>query len=244
MDEAFTAAGSSHRGPVFVDVPMDEFFNTATGPAADRCRRAARRRARPRRRRRRSPRLLAAAERPVLILGTDVWADRAEEAALRLVEALGIPAITNGMGRGVVPGGHPLLVTKARGQALGGADLVVVVGTPLDFRLGYGVFGGKDGRHARAGRARRRLPRPGLRARRAGRLGVRRPHGGPRRPPRPRSTRAGAGPTGPRGSAELQDDRGAPPPSATPSCSAPRPTRSTRPASTASWSPGSPTTRS
>ena len=43
---------------------------------------------------------------------------RAEISALRLVETLGLPAITNGMGRGVVPGGHPLLVTKARGQAL------------------------------------------------------------------------------------------------------------------------------
>src|SRR3954447_12797408 len=30
MHEAFTVAASSHRGPVFVDVPMDEFFNTAT----------------------------------------------------------------------------------------------------------------------------------------------------------------------------------------------------------------------
>jgi acetolactate synthase-1/2/3 large subunit len=81
----------------------------------------------------------------VLVLGTDVWADGAELAALDLVEAAGLPTITNGMGRGVVPGGHPLLVTKARSQALGGADLVVVAGTPLDFRLGYGVFGGKDG---------------------------------------------------------------------------------------------------
>ena len=44
------------------------------------------------------------------------------------------------------------------------ADLVVVVGTPLDFRLGYGVFGGKDGADPGPGRARRRLPRPGLRA--------------------------------------------------------------------------------
>ncbi len=111
--------------------------------------------------------LLGAAERPVVILGTDVWADRAEVAALRLVETLGLPAITNGMGRGVVPGGHPLLVTKARGQALGGADLVVVVGTPLDFRLGYGVFGGKDGGHAGAGGPPGRLRRPGLHARRA-----------------------------------------------------------------------------
>src|SRR5690606_10999768 len=89
--------------------------------------------------------LLARSERPVLVLGTDVWADGAEEAALRFTEALGIPTLTNGMGRGVIPGGHPLLVTKARGQALGNADLVVVVGTPLDFRLGYGAFGGKDG---------------------------------------------------------------------------------------------------
>jgi acetolactate synthase-1/2/3 large subunit len=143
FDDAFRAAGSSHRGPVFVDIPMDEFFNTATStlPAASTTRGA-------------DPdtdaldriaRLIADAERPLLILGTDVWADGAEREALELVEAAGLPAITNGMGRGVIPGGHPLLVTKARGKALNTADLVVVVGTPLDFRLGYGVFGGKEG---------------------------------------------------------------------------------------------------
>jgi acetolactate synthase-1/2/3 large subunit len=140
---AFTAARSPHRGPVFVDVPMDEFFSSASGtvPEAGRIRGG-------------EPdpdavgeiaELLASSSRPVLVLGTDVWADGAEEAALRFVEASGIPTITNGMGRGIVPGGHPLLVTKARGLAFGGADLVVVVGTPLDFRLGYGVFGGKEG---------------------------------------------------------------------------------------------------
>ncbi|KRF15325.1 hypothetical protein ASG90_11465 [Nocardioides sp. Soil797] len=143
MDRAFTAAGSSHRGPVFVDVPMDEFFNTAEvgwngpqqattqAPDPDAISAVAE--------------LIGRSERPVLVLGTDVWADRAEVAALAFVEQLGLPAITNGMGRGVVPGGHPLLVTKARGEALGQSDLVIVVGTPLDFRLGYGVFGGKDG---------------------------------------------------------------------------------------------------
>ncbi|MGZ4455014.1 MAG: acetolactate synthase [Nocardioides sp.] len=148
LDAAFTAAGSSHRGPVFVDVPMDELFGSASGPlptgarqpGADPDPEALERVAA----------LLAGASRPTLVLGTDVWADRAEEAALRLVETAGLPAITNGMGRGVVPGGHPLLVTKARSQALGTADLVVVVGTPLDFRLGYGVFGGKDGAPAAA----------------------------------------------------------------------------------------------
>ncbi|MGB0101193.1 MAG: acetolactate synthase, partial [Nocardioides sp.] len=143
LHDAFLTARAPHRGPVFVDVPMDELFNSATGTVPDLT----------------TPRgadpdtdaldriaaLLAGAERPVLILGTDVWADHAEEAALRFVEAVGVPAITNGMGRGVVPGGHPLLVTKARGKALGGSDLVIVVGTPLDFRLGYGTFGGADG---------------------------------------------------------------------------------------------------
>jgi len=142
FDEAFTAAGAAHRGPAFVDIPMDEFFATSSGPAPLGPTTTSR-----------EPdpdaisgiaRLLGEAKRPVLILGTDVWADGAEEAALRLVETLGIPTITNGMGRGLVPGGHPLLVTKARGQALGTSDLVVVVGTPLDFRLGYGVFGGPD----------------------------------------------------------------------------------------------------
>ena len=141
IHEAFSLAGASHRGPVFVDVPMDAFFASSTvsrptvgprsrvEPDGDAVAALAD--------------LLGTARRPVLVLGTDVWADGAEEVALRLVEELGLPAITNGMGRGVVPGGHPLLVTKARSAAFNGADLVVVVGTPLDFRLGYGVFGGR-----------------------------------------------------------------------------------------------------
>lgn len=143
FDDAFTVARSSHRGPVYVDIPMDEFFNSGSGPVSagsaaptlepdgdDVARIAG---------------LLAESRQPLMVLGTDVWADHAEDAALRLVEALGVPTLTNGMGRGLLPGGHPLLVTKARGAAINRADLVLVVGTPLDFRLGYGAFGGKDG---------------------------------------------------------------------------------------------------
>ncbi|MDQ1700279.1 MAG: hypothetical protein QOG34_2142, partial [Frankiaceae bacterium] len=48
-------------------------------------------------------------------------------------------------GRGVLPRGHPLLITRARSAAFNAADLVVVAGGPLDFRLGYGRFGGRDG---------------------------------------------------------------------------------------------------
>lgn len=144
VEEAFSLAGSSHRGPTFLDVPMDEFFsfttvneqskgNTVAAIAPDTDALAA------------IAGLLAGAARPILIIGTDVWADGAELAALRFVEESGIPVISNGMGRGIIPGGHSSLVTKARSTALGQCDLAIVVGTPLDFRLGYGIFGGKDG---------------------------------------------------------------------------------------------------
>jgi len=143
VDAAFTLAASPHRGPVFLDVPMDQLFSRTQVVVPT---------VRPRLPLVPDPTeleevasLLGAAQRPVLVLGSDVWADGAEGAALRLAETAGLPVITNGMGRGVLPFGHRLLVTRARSAAFGGADLVVVVGTPLDFRLGYGVFGGKDG---------------------------------------------------------------------------------------------------
>ncbi len=142
VDEALTTASSPHRGPAFLDVLMDQLFSHAevTLPGLPQHRRL-------------EPdgdslrviaHLLAKSCRPVLVLGTDVWADGAEEAALRFVDATGVAVITNGMGRGVIPRGHPSLVTKARSVALGQCDLAVVVGTPLDFRLGYGSFGGKQ----------------------------------------------------------------------------------------------------
>jgi acetolactate synthase-1/2/3 large subunit len=143
VDRAFSLAGSSHRGPTFLDVPMDELFGQAPvgetphtvaapiEPDGDDLARVAS--------------VLAQAVHPVLMIGTDVWTDGAEEAARRFAEETGIPVMPNGMGRGILPGGHSQLVTKARSAALNGADVVVIVGTPLDFRLGYGVFGGKDG---------------------------------------------------------------------------------------------------
>jgi acetolactate synthase-1/2/3 large subunit len=88
--------------------------------------------------------LLRAARRPVLVLGSDVWLGGAEDAAREAAQELRLPVIANGQARGVLPGGHELLVTRARSVALRQADLVIVVGTPLDFRLGYGSFGPRD----------------------------------------------------------------------------------------------------
>jgi acetolactate synthase-1/2/3 large subunit len=142
VDEAFRLALTPHRGPVFCDFPLEAIYGEATvslpgqaldAPAApdavDVERIAA---------------LLASARRPVLVLGSDVWLDGAEEAARRCAEALRLPVISNGQARGVIPRGHSLLVTRARSLALAEADLVIVVGVPLDFRLRYGSFGPQE----------------------------------------------------------------------------------------------------
>jgi acetolactate synthase-1/2/3 large subunit len=84
--------------------------------------------------------LIAGARRPVLIAGSDVYAGDAIGALREAAEALRVPVFTNGMGRGALPPEHPLAFARARRVALSGADLVVVVGTPLDFRLGFGDF--------------------------------------------------------------------------------------------------------
>jgi acetolactate synthase-1/2/3 large subunit len=147
VNEAFLLAMTPHRGPVFLDFPLETIYDQGeaeldgTGPDEDGSLAA-------------TPHgsgeadrvaeLLTAASRPVLVLGSDVWLGRAEYAARRAAEALRLPVITNGQARGVLPGGHELLVTRARSLALAEADLVIVAGAPLDFRLRYGSFGPKE----------------------------------------------------------------------------------------------------
>jgi acetolactate synthase-1/2/3 large subunit len=144
VDRALRLAAEPHRGPVFLDVALEALFSSAEVVLDD---------PDPAPVRQPDPdglaavaRLVGQAERPVLVLGSDVWADRAEDAARRCAEALALPVVANGQGRGILaPGGDGLLVTRARSLAFGAADLVLVAGAPLDFRLGYGSFGGRLG---------------------------------------------------------------------------------------------------
>ena len=136
---ATTAALTAHRGPVFLDFPLEVIFSTAQvevgeppgiepiEPDPDEVSKAAA--------------LIAGAQRPVVVAGSDVYAGDAIGALREAAEALRVPVFTNGMGRGVLPPEHPLAFARARRAALGGADVVCVVGTPLDFRLGFGEFG-------------------------------------------------------------------------------------------------------
>jgi acetolactate synthase-1/2/3 large subunit len=136
--EAARTALTPHRGPVFVDVPMDTVFSPASAsiefaaPAAvepdpDAVAAVAA--------------LVAGAARPAFVVGGDVWFGRAEDALRRAAEALRVPVFMNGMGRGCLPADHPLAFARVRGLLKKEADLVVVVGTPLDFRLAFGDFG-------------------------------------------------------------------------------------------------------
>jgi acetolactate synthase-1/2/3 large subunit len=82
--------------------------------------------------------LLGQARRPLVIAGSGVWWDDAAGALAAFAETAGVPVFMNGAGRGSLPAEHPLAFAQARSAALGAADLVLVLGTPLDFRLGYG----------------------------------------------------------------------------------------------------------
>ena len=137
--ECMRMALSRRTGPTFMDVPLDTFMLGAADvpeatehltadlgppPDPDLVQRAAR--------------LIRDAERPAVIAGGSVWWAHAEGEMKALVETAHLPLTVNGMARGVLPRGHPLFVQRARGPALSEADLIVVVGALLDFRLNYG----------------------------------------------------------------------------------------------------------
>lgn len=104
--------------------------------------------------------LLSAARRPVIMAGTNVWWGRGETALLRLAEQRRIPVLMNGMARGTVPADHELAFSRARSTALREADVAVVVGVPMDFRLGFGAVFGADTRLIAADRVSPERPHP------------------------------------------------------------------------------------
>jgi acetolactate synthase-1/2/3 large subunit len=142
--ECVRTALSRRTGPVFMDVPIDVFFAAADLPEAtehltpdpgpppdhEQLLEAAR--------------ALRAAERPVVIAGGGVWWAHAEEELRELVERARLPLTVNGMARGMLPASHPLFFSRARSRALREADVALVLGARLDFRLNFGqppVFG-------------------------------------------------------------------------------------------------------
>jgi acetolactate synthase I/II/III large subunit len=145
IDDALRATIAPHSGPAFLDFPLDQVFmdapepapaaplpGLADGPEADGGAVE------------RTIALLQEAERPVVMAGTNLYWGRGEEELLRLVESLGIPVFLNGLARGCVPADHDLFFSRARGAALTNADVALVIGVPMDFRLGFGAAFGPE----------------------------------------------------------------------------------------------------
>jgi len=82
--------------------------------------------------------LLAKAERPAVLLGQQVWSSGGHEEAIEFVRALDIPAYMNGASRGLLPQSDPHHFDRTRSDAFKNADVILIVGTPFDFRMGYG----------------------------------------------------------------------------------------------------------
>jgi acetolactate synthase-1/2/3 large subunit len=132
---ALDAAAAAPSGPTFLDYPMDVVFTEAeieipAAPAAPA--------AEPASGVEEAAALLAAAERPVVMAGTGLYWGHGEGELQALAEALGIPVFLNGLGRGCIPADHDLSFSRARGAALQDSDVALVVGVPMDFRLGFG----------------------------------------------------------------------------------------------------------
>jgi acetolactate synthase-1/2/3 large subunit len=88
--------------------------------------------------------ILVKAKRPAVLLGQQVWASQGTDDAISLVRALDIPAYMNGASRGMLPQGDPHHFDRTRSDAFKNADVILIVGTPFDFRMGYGKRISKD----------------------------------------------------------------------------------------------------
>ncbi len=140
VDQAMRTSLTPSFGPSFVDFPLDHVFMEAgegaeleplpepwrgAGAGAQELTRAAA--------------LLRGAERPVIMAGTGLYWGRGEHELRSLAEELQLPVFLNGLGRGCLPADHELFFSRARAHALSGADVALVIGVPLDFRLAFGA---------------------------------------------------------------------------------------------------------
>ncbi|MBI1886511.1 MAG: hypothetical protein HYS09_09420 [Chloroflexi bacterium] len=137
---AFRHALSGRYGPVFLEIPSDTLFTKVEEaevyfpqryrpeghvyPDPNVVKEAAR--------------LIAGAERPLVMAGSQVYWREAHEELRDLIERIHAPVYLNAMGRGSIHQEHPLFFSRSRRNALGKADVAVIIGTPMDFRLAYG----------------------------------------------------------------------------------------------------------
>jgi len=137
---AFRVATTNVPGPVFLEMPLDLLFDnvddkdvvewqhtrTQAGIAPD-------------------PQyieaafeLLRGAQRPACLVGSQLFWSKRRDAYPEFVKTFGMPVYVNGQARGSLDPDDPHWFLQTRKDALKKADVVLIFGTPLDFRIGYG----------------------------------------------------------------------------------------------------------
>jgi acetolactate synthase-1/2/3 large subunit len=145
LDDAFRVAMTPHTGPVFLDFSLDHVFMEGDSAAAEgqlpqpRIGSAADPAAIDR-----AAVLLRDADRPVIMAGTNLYWGHGEDGLRALAERVGIPVFLNGLARGCLAADHELFFSRARSTALKEADVALVIGVPMDFRLGFGASFGAE----------------------------------------------------------------------------------------------------
>jgi thiamine pyrophosphate-dependent acetolactate synthase large subunit-like protein len=148
LAKAFRTMLTGRPGPVFLEVPWDVLSNgveESECPLPTSYRTKARQPGDPAFVER-AAQVLSEAERPAIVAGSSVFWDDAAAPLAALAERLGAPVYLNGAGRGCLPADHPHFFSLTRKDALENADVVLIAGTPLDFRLGYGSGIGEGAR--------------------------------------------------------------------------------------------------
>jgi acetolactate synthase I/II/III large subunit len=144
VDDALVTAATPHGGPTFLDFPLDYVFMEAAEREPDAAVPAPSRSVAADSAIDRAAQAVSGAERPVIMAGTDLYWEYGEDALLQLAQTLRIPVFLNGLARGCMAADHELFFSRTRSQALKGADVALVIGVPMDFRLAFGAAFGDD----------------------------------------------------------------------------------------------------
>ncbi len=142
MAMAFRHSLAGRPGPVYLEIPMDIFFNqvddsniempsdyrTSSKPAGDPAEIE------------RAVSLLNSAERPVVVAGSGVWWSQAHDQLREFVEKSGIPVFTRNNGRGAVSDDHPLCFGASALSGMFKADVALIVGTQFNYTFASGKF--------------------------------------------------------------------------------------------------------
>ncbi len=138
--DAFRYASTPRTGPAFLEIPWDVLFDEVAEDDVE-WRTASRSRAptwADAEGVARAAEILAAAERPVILAGTSLRWSTAPTGLRTLADVFRAPVYLNSLARGALPPEHPTFLALSRSKALEEADVLLNLGAPFDFRLGYG----------------------------------------------------------------------------------------------------------